>query len=234
MHSRRTWQLVAATLNVCSLVQRCTQPLRMTASSKVMCLKIVGNMIVAGLDNGRVQVFKVTVNISHRSAWELTGNNCKLPRGLCMQHTSLGACLPVLESVLHSHSTWHQCGPSAATSRTDPSQPSMPTSSILWWGPLRRAIQSCTGDYRWVWHWGWSTYRDQGTRTEFHLHLLQDFLPAKGSPLYSNNQCLSGMGGNILSFQVCVHVHCGARPASSFRTTPIPSPPPHPPSPASQ
>lgn len=32
------------------------------ASSKVMCLKIVGKMIVVGLDNGKVEIFKATVN----------------------------------------------------------------------------------------------------------------------------------------------------------------------------
>ena len=36
------------------------------------------------------------------------------------------------------------------------------------------------------------------------INLLQDFLPTAGPPLYTRNHCLSAMGGNILSLQVCM------------------------------
>ena len=43
------------------------QPMRLVAASKVMCLKINSNMILVGLDDGKMQVFKMTVQNSQHT-----------------------------------------------------------------------------------------------------------------------------------------------------------------------
>ena len=118
-------------------------------------------------------------------------------------------------------STAHHWCVSAATHRTGLSQPSRPAGSTSCWGLQRRAVPLCTGDCRWVGQGG-------GAGVQQHsfvccVHLLQDFLPASGPPLYTNHHCLSAMGGNIMSLQVCVYSPCGV---CGMQQCPSPTPPP--------
>ena len=105
-----------------SALQRSPQPLCLVAASKVMCLKINSNMILVGLDDGKMQVFKMMVRNSQHTHTQ-TYIHTYTVQG---EYSALTGCMDSCASLYiltPSHSARTHYGVSTVASGTDQSQP---------------------------------------------------------------------------------------------------------------